>query len=192
MRLLLMSLILAGLTLPALASPDDDALALLHLAAAKQRALAARAELEVFTYEQGLRLARDTGTPVVVFVGVAPRTIPGCLLADAKILGDGTRSAIIISDGNSGTWLAPTATDAQIRAEAFPAKAVSPAAVPFLSSGSRAGQARAEGDGTASSLRYHAGHNCPSCGAQQTAVSGRGPNGTHTHRCGRCGTMWAH
>lgn len=37
----------------------------------------------------------------------------------------------------------------------------------------------------------HAGHNCPSCGRLVTAISGRGPGGTHSHTC-PCGTTWFH
>lgn len=43
-----------------------------------------------------------------------------------------------------------------------------------------------------SALRFHAGHNCPSCGAYRNVVTGSGPGGTHTHTCPRCNLSWYH
>lgn len=35
-------------------------------------------------------------------------------------------------------------------------------------------------------------HNCPSCGTYQVVIAGYNSNGTHNHRCNRCGTVWSH
>lgn len=38
---------------------------------------------------------------------------------------------------------------------------------------------------------YHAGHDCPNCGTEQTRIANDdGPS--HTHVCPRCGTSWNH
>jgi len=45
---------------------------------------------------------------------------------------------------------------------------------------------------------YHAGHDCPKCGYTSPAgsgtwvVAGVNADGTHTHRCPRCGASWRH
>jgi hypothetical protein len=41
-------------------------------------------------------------------------------------------------------------------------------------------------------LQHDPDHQCDRCGASQYVISGRGPGGTHTHTCGRCGTVWYH
>lgn len=41
-------------------------------------------------------------------------------------------------------------------------------------------------------LRFHAGHNCPSCGAYRNIITGQGPGGTHTHTCPSCRVSWYH
>lgn len=38
----------------------------------------------------------------------------------------------------------------------------------------------------------HAGHDCPACGRHQFVVAGWNRDGTHTHRCPRCGAAWSH
>lgn len=38
---------------------------------------------------------------------------------------------------------------------------------------------------------YHAGHDCPNCGTEQTRIGNdAGPN--HDHTCPKCGTSWYH
>lgn len=38
---------------------------------------------------------------------------------------------------------------------------------------------------------YHAGHDCPNCGTEQTRIGNdAGPN--HDHTCPKCGTTWHH
>lgn len=136
-------LLLALLSLPALAvaGPDDDARAALALAAAKIKPVVepivpkatcqcngdpSRCDCPVCVclgYTDGMAAAKRLGKPVVVFVGVPARKVAGCIVvsvASSLMLPDGTTSAIIVSDGDKGDWLAPTATDAEIRAKAFP------------------------------------------------------------------------
>ena len=40
--------------------------------------------------------------------------------------------------------------------------------------------------------RYDPDHRCDVCGATQYVVSGWNRDGTHSHRCPRCGNTWRH
>ena len=43
-----------------------------------------------------------------------------------------------------------------------------------------------------SSPGYDPDHTCNRCGASQHVVSGFNADGTHNHRCPRCGNVWKH
>lgn len=66
-------------------------------------------------YEDAKAQAEKAGWPLVVFVGVPIRPVPGTIAVRVDRLSDGTANAIIVStDAATGYWLAPTATDAEI------------------------------------------------------------------------------
>ena len=46
-------------------------------------------------------------------------------------------------------------------------------------------------EGKKQAVRYHAGHDCPSCGTLQY-VKESDQGARHTHRCSRCQTAWQH
>lgn len=127
---------------------------------------------------------------LVTFVGTEPREVPGVTVCQARSLKGFSASCIVISE--NGYWLRTlpaSATNADIKDSLTTAKGVSPLAAPFVSPRLSAGP---DGRGESRGLRFHGNHNCPNCGTLQTRISGRGPGGTHTHQCSRCGTTWYH
>jgi len=183
---------------------ENEALALLHLAAAKQRMLKAR---DFPTYAQ--QGCHTKGT-LITFVGVTPRTINNQQTCYASDLDEITRDpgVVVSRDGIWLTTLSANATDADIiNATKLSSpivtieRQVSREATPFSSSSNSnnlevGGQVPVVVDDRSSTtvgLRYNPTHRCPTCGATVTAISGRGPTrGTHIHICPRDGPTWYH
>lgn len=147
------------------------------------------------TYSKALIRSQQTGVPVVTFVGVPKRDIPGALVVSVGELADGTKSAIVVSkDGKSGEWFPPNMTTKALRQAAGLDQPSALPFDPFASSNQRStAQAGADRrDDANRGLRFNPSHQCPSCGSSQYVISGRGPGNSHTHTCPRCGQSWYH
>lgn len=154
------------------------------------------------TYSKALMQSQRSGVPVVTFVGVPKRDIPGALVVSVRELADGTKLAIVVSkDGRSGDWFPPNMTTKALRQAAGLDQ---PSALPFdpFASSNQRSTAQAgvdRRDVVDRSLRYHPSHNCPAirkdgtrCPGSQYVVSGSGPNGSHIHTCPLCWQSWYH
>lgn len=153
----------------------------------------------VSSYADGAAIALKSGKPLVTFVGCYVTATGDYVVASTRVLEGYPAQCIVIAVPDKGYlyWQATlpiTATEVDI------VKAVSQQALPFQPSSdpfdpsNKRTTAQREGQlgGRAVGLQHNASHNCPSCGARQTIVSGQGPNGTHTHTCPRCQTTWYH
>lgn len=146
--------------------------------------------------------------PVVVFVGVPAREIPGAIVASEKMFPDCKGTAVVLGIWENGDYtrydLSCTADDFAIWNKYYEAmkarpnmgrKEVSLTANPFDKSFQRQESPVVQRDDKRHSagLRYNGSHNCPSCGTQQLRISGSGPvAGTHIHTCPKCGLSWYH
>lgn len=174
---------------------ENEALALLQLAAAKQRMLLTR-EFPTYT-----NMCHAPG-PLITFVGTTPRKLgdlQACYIEELNLITEDP--GIVIS--KNGIWITTlpiTATDAEIQNALIPKQQTGgtpTSSDPFSESQNRQGSGnhpRADGSSAPTvGLRYSPSHNCPNCGAEVTVISGRGPTrGTHIHVCPKDGTTWYH
>lgn len=135
-----------ALLLIAQVTPDANAQAAIALAQAQQAQQAQQTPsppapkkevAEKFpAYADALADCKRTGRPLVVFIGIPARPIPGVISANEPGLWRGetwvTRGILISTDGKYGRWFTPDATDEQIRDVIWPPRRVAPESIPRL------------------------------------------------------------
>jgi predicted Zn finger-like uncharacterized protein len=139
---------------------------------------------------------------VVVSLQGEPCRIGGCVCVSVDSMPGQVGPATLFAVQRDGQWkwykMQPGASDQEVANEVNRRiEEVSQAANPFdpfsdTNQRMDAGQAADRLGAGNRGLRFNSSHQCPTCGASQYVVSGRGPGNTHTHTCSRCGTSWYH
>lgn len=172
---------------------DADARAALALAQAQAKKPAQDLEAVPLTYVEGRKQSLASGKDLWIYVGCPSKPNPTAVVCETESLAGYPSKCIVLGRPENGELLWTSTMDEAGRV--LQEKAVQPAADPFDTRFQRpARTAPREGVavGAGSAVGFHAGHQCPTCGASQFVVSGRGPGGTHAHTCSRDGTTWFH